>query len=90
MGLTASAVHDAPASSSSQLIPIKRIARSLNVSVPTITRMVARGGFPKWVDLGFRKKQFLLDDVQAWWRKRVGGMNGAPFPLADEHPDDYR
>lgn len=90
MGLTATAVHDAPSTASSQLIPIKRIARSLNVSVPTITRMVARGAFPKWIDLGFRKKQFLLADVDRWWRTRIGGMNGAAFPLADENPDDYR
>jgi predicted DNA-binding transcriptional regulator AlpA len=84
------AVHDVPVSPPSQLIAIKRIARSLNVSVPTITRMVARGDFPKWVDLGFRKKQFLLSEIERWWRTRLGGATGAPFPLADEHADDYR
>jgi predicted DNA-binding transcriptional regulator AlpA len=81
------AVHD---SSTTQLIPIKRIARSLNISVPTITRLVLRGEFPHWVDIGVRKKQFILDEVLTWWRTRLGGKNGTPFPLATEDPDDYK
>ena len=80
----------ATAPSSTVLVPIKRIARSLNCSVPTITRLVARGDFPKWVDLGIKRKQFILAQVEAWWRTRVGGMNGTPFPLAPEDPDDLK
>ena len=83
------AVHD-PSASSTILVPIKRIARSLNFSVATINKLVAKGDFPKPIDLGVRKKQFILSQVEQWWRTRLGGMNGHAFPLAPEHPDDNK
>ena len=82
------ALHDV--SSTTQLISIKRIARSLNLSIGTINKLVARGDFPKPIDLGVRKKQFILVQVEQWWRTRLGGMNGHPFPLAAEQPDDNK
>ena len=81
---------EAASTSLEVLIPIKRIARSLNVKPVTILRMARRGDFPQPIDLGMRKKQFLFPEVERWWRTRLGGRNGQPFPLAPAQPDDDR
>ena len=70
------------------LIPIKRVARSLGLSPATIAKMSARGDFPPAVDLGVRKKIYLLSHIEAWWKERLGGLNGQPFPLAPARPGE--
>jgi predicted DNA-binding transcriptional regulator AlpA len=71
-----------------EVLPIKRIARSLNLDVATIGRMSARGDFPPPLRLGTRKRMYLRSAVEAWWHTVLGGQNGTPFPLAPEHADD--
>jgi len=66
------------------LIPLKRVARSLDLDPSTIAKMEARGDFIKSINLGIRKKVYLWSELQAWWRTRLGGQNGQPFPLAPE------
>jgi len=71
-----------------QLIPIKRVARSLHLSVSTVAKMSLRGDFPPPVPLGARKKMYYLPALNAWWRERLGGLDGSPFPLLPEEPGD--
>lgn len=70
-----------------QIVSIKRIARTLNLSPATILKMSARGAFPKPVDIGVRKKLYLLSHIETWWKERLGGQS-EPFPLAPELPGD--
>jgi predicted DNA-binding transcriptional regulator AlpA len=78
-----------PASTAAdQLIPIRQIARSLNLSAQTIAAMSKRGDFPKPFPLGVRKRFYLLSEVEKWWRERLGGANGKPFPLAPVQAGD--
>lgn len=76
--------QDPPTATAVNLIPLKRIARSLGLDPSTVAKMSARGDFPKPFDLGIRKKVWLLEDVEAWWKTRLGGQGGRPFPLAPE------
>jgi predicted DNA-binding transcriptional regulator AlpA len=69
-------------SSADALIPLKRIARSLGLDPSTIAKMATRGDFPPPFDLGIRKKVWRLSALEAWWRTRLGGIDGEPFPLA--------
>ena len=71
-----------------EVLPIKRIARSLNLDVATIGRMSARGDFPPPLRLGTRKRMYLRSAVEAWWQTVLGGQNGKPFPLAPADADD--
>jgi hypothetical protein len=66
------------------LIPLKRVARSLDLDPSTIAKMEARGDFVKSVNLGVRKKVYPLAALEVWWRERLGGQSGVPFPLAPE------
>jgi len=78
-------VHTAPrtpeASVADDLIPIKPVARALNVHPATVRAMYKRGDFPAPVDLGARKILFHRPALDAWYRARRGGANGARFPL---------
>ena len=73
----AAAVHD-------ELIPLKRVAKSLDLDPSTIAKMEARGDFIPSFNLGIRKKVYLRSKLEAWWRTRLGGQDGQPFPLAPD------
>lgn len=73
-----------------EVLPIKRIARSLNLDVATIGRMSARGDFPPPLRLGTRKRMYLRSAVEAWWHTVLGGQNGTPFPLAPPEAGDHQ
>lgn len=79
--------QDVPTAAAVQLIPLKRIAKSLGLDPSTVAKMSARGDFPKPFDLGIRKKVYRLEDVQRWWATRLGGQDGSAFPLAPESDD---
>lgn len=69
-----------------RLIPIKRVARSMDVTKETIARMESRGEFPAAFNWPIRKKVYQLSKLNAWWRERTG--TDKPFPLAPEAADD--
>jgi predicted DNA-binding transcriptional regulator AlpA len=73
-----------------EIIPIKRIARSLGVSTTSIIKMSARGDFPKPIPLAIRKHLYRRSDLDQCWRERLGGRNGERFPLLPEDPSDHR
>ena len=75
---------DRAATAADILIPLERVARSLNLDPSTIAKMEARGDFIESFNLGIRKKVYLLSKLQAWWKTRLGGQSGEPFPLAPE------
>jgi predicted DNA-binding transcriptional regulator AlpA len=62
------------------LIPLKRIARALNLSTATVRAMSKRGDFPPPVNIGARKILFSRYAIDAWYRERVG-IPGARFPI---------
>ena len=66
------------------LIPLERVARSLDLDPSTIAKMEKRGDFIRSIPLGVRKRVYLYSELQEWWRTRLGGQNGQPFPLAPE------
>jgi predicted DNA-binding transcriptional regulator AlpA len=66
------------------LIPLERVARSLDLDPSTIAKMEKRGDFIRSIPLGVRKRVYLYSELQDWWRTRLGGQNGQPFPLAPE------
>lgn len=71
-----------------EIIPIKRVARSLGIGVESIKKMSARGDFPARLALPLRKYLYRRSDLDAYWKERLGGQNGSRFPLAPEEPDD--
>lgn len=71
-----------------EIVPIKRVARSLNLSVQTIINMTDRGDFAPRFPIKTRKWLYRRSDLDAFWRARLGGQNGSRFPLAPEDPDD--
>ena len=71
-----------------EIVSIKRIARALNLSTATVAKMSRRGDFPKPINLGVRKLQYLRSQLDAWWHERLGGQNGQPFPLSPDESGD--
>lgn len=77
-------VHTAPptpdAAPADDLIPIRRVARALNLHPVTVRAMSKRGDFPPPVTLGARKILFQRQALDAWYRTRRGDTD-ARFPL---------
>jgi len=68
------------ASTPDDLIPIKPVARALNVHPATVRAMYKRGDFPEPVNLGARKILFSRPALDAWHQDR-NGAHGTRFPI---------
>jgi predicted DNA-binding transcriptional regulator AlpA len=79
-----------PPAVTEELVTVKRIARSLHVSQTSILKMTANGDFPKPIPLAVRRYLYRRSDLDQFWRERLGGKNGEPFPLLPEEPGDTR
>lgn len=64
---------DAAASTSGKpaLIRLPGLLKQVQVSRPTLYRMIARGEFPKGIKLGDRMTVWNADEVDAWIRQRI-------------------
>ncbi|PZQ46612.1 MAG: AlpA family transcriptional regulator [Rhodovulum sulfidophilum] len=54
----------------SALVPVKRVATMLSVSVATVWRWCAAGGFPAPLKIGPNATRWRVSDVEAWLASR--------------------
>lgn len=55
---------------SSALVPVKRVATMLSVSVATVWRWNAAGGFPAPLKIGPNATRWRVSEVEAWIASR--------------------